>query len=318
MTIEEKTFLTAKPEPLDDEPELQSGEPATSAPALLNPKEPLLDEAEILASTTIAPIEELSTVVTNPTQAQVRPWRYLIAGMGLAILAMALGAVLGYLARPTLDASTSLAAEVTRPSEETTSGAQAPTATAAIAQAPANSIVDIVQTGGHSQGSADAPVVIVEYSDFQCPYCGLHFKKVEPQLKEKYVKKGQVRLVYKHLTILGDESVWAALASECAADQNKFWEYHDLVFSRQNGENQGAFNQDNLKSWAAELELDTAVFNECLDSKKHLDVVQANTLEAKQLGIRGTPGFFVNDTPIAGAESFEVFQQVIEEKLKAR
>lgn len=318
MTIEEKTFLTPELEPLADVPELQSDESETSAPVLSIPKEPLLDESEILASNTIDPVHGPYVVATNPTQAQILPWRYLIAGMGLAILAMVLGAVLGYLARPALDTTTPLAAEAARSSEETTSGAQAPTATASMAQAPANSIVDIVQAGGHSQGSPDAPVVIVEYSDFQCPYCGLHFKKVEPQLKEKFVKKGQVRLVYKHLTILGDESVWAALASECAADQNKFWEYHDLVFSRQNGENQGAFTQDNLKSWAAELKLDTAAFNECLDSKKHLDVVQANTLEAKQLGIRGTPGFFVNETPIAGAESFEVFQQVIEEKLKAQ
>lgn len=312
MTIEEKTFSLAESEIPPDEPE-------TPAPVTRSSDEALPDEPETLPSTTREPVVEApTTVANNPAEAQALPWRYLIAGMGLAILAMALGAVLGYLARPALDSATSLAVEATRPIEETTSEAQAPTATASTAQVPANSIVDIVQTGGHSQGSPDAPVVIVEYSDFQCPYCGLHFREVEGRLKEGYVNKGQVRLVYKHLTILGDESVWAALASECAADQDKFWEFHDLVFSKQNGENQGAFNQDNLKSWAAELELDTAAFNECLDSKKHLDVVQANTLEAKQLGIRGTPGFFVDDTPIAGAESFEVFQQVIEEKLKAQ
>ena len=275
MTIEEKNFPLTEPETLADEPEAQPDELGTPAPLTSSPEEPLPDEPETPASTTGDPIEVPTSVANRSIEAQVRPWGYLIAGMGLAILAMALGAVLGYLARPALDSADSLSAEATRSVEETASGAQAPTATASTAQAPTNSIVDIVQTGGHSQGSPDAPVAIVEYSDFQCPYCGRHFKEVEGKLKEAYLKNGQVRLVYKHLTILGDESVWAALASECAADQNKFWEYHDLVFSRQNGENQGAFNQDNLKSWAKELGLDTAAFNDCLDTQKHLGTVQS-------------------------------------------
>ncbi|MCL4294354.1 MAG: thioredoxin domain-containing protein [Anaerolineae bacterium] len=297
MTIEAEDSSLVKPETLPDEP-------ATS-----------LDEPEITSLETDSDqLETPTPVTTSPAESQIRPWGYFVAGMVVAVLAVTLGAVLGYLARPTLDSAAALGTTAPRPVEGTVSVAGAAASTA---QAPIASIVAIVQSGGHSQGASEAPIVIVEYSDFQCPYCGRHFSEVENRLKEAYVKSGQVRLVYKHLTILGDESVWAALASECAADQNKFWEYHDLIFSRQNGENQGAFNPENLKSWAAELGLDPASFNECLDSKKHLDVVQANTLEAKQLGIRGTPGFFVNDLPIAGAESFEVFQQVIDEKLKA-
>lgn len=297
MTVEEKDFSPTQLEALPGELGTSPAEP-----------EPLPSNPGHLAMASLPATNGLTGTGTYP-------WRYFVAGMVVAVLAVALGAVLGYLARPTLDSAAMLGTTAPRPVEGTVSVAGA--AAAPTAQAPIASIVDIVQAGGHSQGVSDAPVVIVEYSDFQCPYCGRHFREVENRLKEAYVKSGQVRLIYKHLTILGDESVWAALAAECAADQNKFWEYHDLVFSRQSGENQGAFNLENLKSWAAELSLDTTAFNECLDTKKHLDVVQANTLEAKQLGIRGTPGFFVNDLPIAGAESFEVFQQVIDEKLKA-
>ena len=81
----------------------------------------------------------------------------------------------------------------------------------------------------------------------------------------QYVNNGNVRLGYWHVAFLGEESQWAAEASECAADQDKFWEYHDKLFASQSGENQGAFNKDNLKQFAADLKLDTAAFNECLD-----------------------------------------------------
>lgn len=242
--------------------------------------EALPSELETSTPVTSSSAEAPTTVGDNLAEAQARPWRYFVAGMELVLLA-----VLGFLARPALDSAAFLAASPAKPIEAAAPVVETPVAAASTAKAPAHSIVDIVRSGGHSQGSSEAPVVIVEYSDFQCPYCGRHFREVEGRLKEMYVKNGQVRLVYKYLTILGDESVWAALASECAADQNKFWEYHDLIFSRQNGENQGAFNPDNLKSRAAELGLDTVAFNECLDSQKYLDVVQANTLEAKQLGI---------------------------------
>jgi predicted DsbA family dithiol-disulfide isomerase len=157
-------------------------------------------------------------------------------------------------------------------------------------------------------------VVIVEYSDFQCPFCTRHWREVAPRLEEAYIKNGQVRFVYKHFTVKGPDSVSAALAAECAAvfGQDKFWAYHDLLFSRSG---QMAFNADNLKAFAAELQLDPVAFNECFDTQKYLQVVQANNAEAQQLGVGGTPGFFINGTPVAGAQPFEVFQQAIEAEL---
>jgi protein-disulfide isomerase len=117
------------------------------------------------------------------------------------------------------------------------------------------------------------------------------------------------------MAFLGAESGWAAEASECAADQDAFWEYHDKLFASQSGENQGAFNKDNLKKFAADLKLDTAEFNECLDTGKYAQAVQDQTTAAQQLGVRSTPAFVINGNPLIGAQPFEAFKQVIESEL---
>lgn len=290
MTIEEKVISQDTLDTLSDEPEI-----------LLDDKVAWSDEPKTHDSAT-----------DSPTTVQARSWRYFMAGMGLAIVAVALGAVLGYLARPALDQATSLATNATSSAENALPAAIAPVAAPPTTQASANLIADIVQSGGRSKGAADAPVVMVEYSDFQCPFCTRHTQEVAPRLEEAYVKSGQMRFVYKHYTIKGPDSVAAALAAECAGDQDKFWEYHDLLFARAG---QVTFNAETLKAFAMELQLDIATFNQCFDSQKYLSVVEANTAEAQQLGIRGTPGFFVNDTPIAGAQPLEVFQQTIEAEL---
>ncbi len=122
-----------------------------------------------------------------------------------------------------------------------------------------------------------------------------------------------VRFGYLHFAFLGPESQWAGEASECAADQDAFWEYHDKLFDSQSGENQSAFNKDNLKRFATELGLDTRAFGECLDSGKYTSLVQNETRAAQSLGVRSTPTFLLNGKPIVGAQPFEVFQQPIEE-----
>ncbi len=117
------------------------------------------------------------------------------------------------------------------------------------------------------------------------------------------------------MAFLGPESQWAAEASECAADQDAFWEYHDILFSSQSGENQGAFNKDKLKQFAADIELDTEAFNECLDSGIHTQAIQDSTQVAQSIGVRSTPAFLINGTPMLGAQPFEAFQQVIDQAL---
>ncbi len=141
---------------------------------------------------------------------------------------------------------------------------------------------------------------------------------MEPELFKQYVQTGQVAFVYKHMAILGQESTWAAEASECAADQGKFWEYHDLVFGRQSGENQGAFTKDKLLGLAQELELDMAKFEPCLKNDQTLGRVQADIQEGQAAGVRGTPTFFVNGQGLVGAQPLDAFKTVIEQKLKGQ
>jgi protein-disulfide isomerase len=138
---------------------------------------------------------------------------------------------------------------------------------------------------------------------------------VKPEIVKQYVDTGKVQMVFKHYAFLGPESQWAAVASECAADQGKFWEYHDKLYGSQQGENQGAFNKDKLIGFAEELGLDRAAFEECLNSDATLDRVQADVSEGQQLGVRGTPNFFINGKPVSGALPFEQFQQAIEQAL---
>jgi protein-disulfide isomerase len=114
-----------------------------------------------------------------------------------------------------------------------------------------------------------------------------------------------------HMAFLGEESQWAAEASECAADQNAFWAYHDKLFASQSGENQGAFNKDKLKGFAVELGLEPKAFNECLDTGKYTQLVQSQSAAAAQLGVQGTPSFFVNDWP-TGTVSVAEFGQLFD------
>ena len=128
---------------------------------------------------------------------------------------------------------------------------------------------------------------------------------------QSYIDSGKVNLVYKHSAFLGQESIWAAQAAECAADQGKFWEYHDLLFDKQNGENVGTFTKENLLSYAKELGLDTAKFEPCVKNDETLQRVVADTNEGRQVGVTGTPTFFINGRPLVGAQPAEAFQTQI-------
>jgi len=141
---------------------------------------------------------------------------------------------------------------------------------------------------------------------------------VKPALFKQYVETGKVTFVYKHAAFLGQESMWAGEASECAADQGKFWEYHDLVFSRQKGENQGAFTKDKLLAMAQELKLDMTKFEPCLKNDQTLGRVQADTEAGQEAGVRGTPTFFINGQGLVGAQPIEACKAVIDKILKGK
>lgn len=121
-----------------------------------------------------------------------------------------------------------------------------------------------------------------------------------------------------HVAFLGDESSWAAEASECAGEQGKFWEYHDYLFAHQGGENKGAFAKENLKRFAADLQLDSGKFGQCFDAGKYAAVVRAETVSANSIGVQSTPVFLVNGRALMGAYPFEDFQKVIEAARSAK
>ncbi len=162
---------------------------------------------------------------------------------------------------------------------------------------------------GTKLGSDDAPIKLVAYEDFQCPFCLNYTAQDEPGIVDEYVKTGKVQLEFRHLPILGRESLQAAIASECAAKQNKFWQYHHKLFLTQAEAGQasdeqiddGRFTDDNLRKFAGELGLDQGQFDTCFSSDEVLQKVNSDDAQAKQFGITGTPNFLLNGVP-AGSD----------------
>ena len=160
-------------------------------------------------------------------------------------------------------------------------------------------------------GDENAPVTIVEFSDFECPFCARFHSGTLPSIIENYVDTGKVKLVYRDFPLsFHAEATPSALAAECAQDQDKFWEFHDLIF-----ENQGDLGDDSYYEWAEEIELDMDQFTECYESQEHLAEVQADFSDGGQLGVSGTPAFFVNGVLVTGAQPYSVFESAIEAAL---
>ena len=176
---------------------------------------------------------------------------------------------------------------------------------------------------GRTIGNVDSKVSLVLYADFQDPYSKQYYRDTEEQLIDDYVKTGKISYTYKYFPVIDQdrigESHWAAYAAECANDQGKFWDYHDKLYYEYRGPNSGAFTRDNLKKYAAELNLDTKTFDECLDSDKYATLVYDQLFEALQMKLPGTPYFLLNgrklDTPTL---AYEEFWKPIEAELKMR
>jgi len=160
-----------------------------------------------------------------------------------------------------------------------------------------------------SVGNAKAPVTIVEFSDFQCPFC-LRAAPTLKRLRETYGDK--VRVVWKDfpLTQIHPQAFKAAESGHCAAEQGKFWEYHDKLFG-----NQQALQPDFLKQYAKDTGMDAEKFGECLDSSKYAERVRDSVAAGSQLGVSSTPTIFVNGRMLEGAQPYEVFSSVIDEEL---
>ncbi len=165
---------------------------------------------------------------------------------------------------------------------------------------------------GQPKGAATAPVLIEEFTDFQCPACGQFARDMLPRLTAAYIATGKVRFIFRHFAILGPDSEAAAEAAACAGAQGQFWPYHDRLFATQG---RVTFTRNNLLRHAQELSLDLADFTACLDSGRFRSQVRAETQAAIALGLRGTPGFVINGRTLVGALPFELFQSAIDEAL---
>ena len=168
---------------------------------------------------------------------------------------------------------------------------------------------DIPSEGFPSIGPANAPITIVEFSDYQCPFCRRWHEQVYEPLLAAY--PGQIKLVYRHLplTSIHPDAFAAAEAAMCAGDQDAYWPYHEKLFS---SETLGA---QIYIQYAQELSLDVEAFQTCMAEGKFRDAIQADSDFAVNLGVRSTPTFFINGLAIVGAQPLEVFQQVIDKEL---
>jgi len=162
-------------------------------------------------------------------------------------------------------------------------------------------------------GDANAKVTIVEFSDFECPFCGVFARNTLPLIKQNYIDTGKVRFVFRNY-IVHPAAHLAAEAAYCANEQgnDKYWAYNEKLF-----QNQASLDADSLKAYASGLSLDTEKFNACLDAGKYKAQVDKDTQDGAANGVRGTPTFFINGMKIVGAQPYAAFQQAIEAALNA-
>jgi protein-disulfide isomerase len=193
-----------------------------------------------------------------------------------------------------------------------------------LAQAKADLPTDLIK--GTVMGKDDAPLKLVSYEDFQCPFCLKYTAEQENELVNQFVKTGKLQITYKHLPILGKgESTRAAIAAECAGDQNLFWQYHNKLFTVEAQAGQataekvdvGRFSDSNLQQYATDLGLDRTKFDTCMGSPDKLTLLTTEQREAKQYGFNGTPAFLINGQPLGSgtpssiADWQKIFDQVL-------
>ena len=172
-------------------------------------------------------------------------------------------------------------------------------------------------------GSANAPVTLIEYGDYQCPYCGQFFSETEPQIIQNYVNTGKVRFVFRDFAFLGPESTAASEAAQCAEDQNKLWAYHDALYSAKvaddekgGQEDDGFFTTAEFLKLAQQTGLNIATFTSCINKNTDAGIVAQEKIDATAAGINSTPTFLINGTMLEGAQPYSVFQQALNSALQ--
>ncbi len=174
--------------------------------------------------------------------------------------------------------------------------------------------IDFPQSEGMTMGDPGAPVIIEEFSDFQCPACQFFHEETLGQVVDQYVKTGDVYFIFRNFPFIGNDSQAAALGGFCAAEQGLFWEYSTILFANQIGENVGSFSTARLEAMADIIGLD-AEFAQCLSEGRYQNLVDADFQAAQDAGVNATPSFLINGELVTGALPFEAFQSYIEQAL---
>jgi protein-disulfide isomerase len=184
------------------------------------------------------------------------------------------------------------------------------------------SVSSLIAQGSPVFGNHSAPVTIVEFGDFQCHFCGRFAKQTEPSLNSTYFQTGKVNLAFKHFVTHGPDSFNAAVATQCAHEQGKFWNFYEVLYNNQGEENSGWVNVENLKKFASGISgLDAQKFDTCLDTQKYKSLVENDTNFAIASGFQGTPTFIIqssngtNPEVLLGAYPFPSFQTILEKRL---
>ncbi|MGE0451804.1 MAG: thioredoxin domain-containing protein [Vicinamibacterales bacterium] len=242
--------------------------------------------------------QEISAKTKQPTEEDVAAWYQANAGR-------VQGATLDEVREPIRSLLLQERANMARSAFVDTLKARTPVA---VSLDPPRTVVSAA--GRPARGPAGAKVEIIEFSDFQCPFCQRAYPTVQ-QVLETYGDR--INLVYRHYPLPNHPNARpAAEAAACAADQGKFWEYHDHLFGNPN-----QLTDAGLREQAVAIGLDSKAFNECVDSRRHKDLVDADVAAADAAGVTGTPAFFVNGRAIEGAQPFDAFKRVIDEELAA-
>jgi len=171
-------------------------------------------------------------------------------------------------------------------------------------------------------GNPSAPITIIQFGDFQCHFCGRFARETEPQINQTYVQTGKINLVFKHFVTHGPDSMSAAMASQCANEQGKFWSFYEMLYGNQGDENSGWASVDNLKKFSSRISgMDTVKFNSCLDNQKYKSLVDNDTALAYKFGFQGTPTFIIEKSDgsdsqvLLGAYPFPAFQAILDKRI---
>lgn len=227
----------------------------------------------------------------------------------IAVVFLVLGLVIGVIGYDRISTQSAANTDALIQRAVATAVAAVPNAGAAVAAAPSGPI-DVNIEGAPTKGSPDAPIVMVEFGDFQCSFCKRFFDTTLDPLLEQY--GDQIYFVYRDFPVLGPASLDAALAAACAQDQDAFWEYHDILYA-----NPQALTREDLIRYAQSLNLDMEAFTTCYDNEVHREAVIADYVDGQNYGVGGTPTFFINGRIFVGAQPLEQFEMAIESELAA-